>query len=182
VKRRIGPERVLIVDGYNVLNARKHMDGAGALADARDSLIARLQDYAGFSGQKIILVFDAWQGDRRSRSVEEHGSVQVVFTQKGETADRYIERFCDEYADKIEYRQAEVRVATSDALEQTIVLGRGATRLSSRELLLEMQQVRNSGVSRTQQTATLKRSTVADRIPADIVERMRAMVREGSKE
>jgi hypothetical protein len=45
-----------------------------------------------------------------------------------------------------------------------------------------MQQVRNSGVSRTQQTATLKRSTVADRIPADIVERMRAMVREGSKE
>ena len=110
----------------------------------------------------------------------QHG--QVVFTQKGETADHYIERLCDEYADKIQYRQAEVRVATSDALEQTIVLGRGATRLSSRELLLEMQQVRNSGVSRTQQTATLKRSTVADRIPADIVERMRAMVREGSKE
>ena len=182
MKRRSGPERVLIVDGYNVLNARRHMEGAGALADARDALIARLQDYAGFSGQRIILVFDAWQGDRRSRSVEEHGSVQVVFTQKGETADRYIERLCDEYADKIAYRQAEVRVATSDALEQTIVLGRGAVRMSSRELLMEMQQVRDSGVTRTKQTATLKRSTVEDRIPADVMERMRAMVRGGSKD
>lgn len=182
MKRRIGPERVLIVDGYNVLNARRHIEGTSALADARDALIAQLQDYAGFSGQRVVLVFDAWQGDRMARSIEEHGSVQVVFTQKGETADRYIERLCDEYADKIEYRQAEVRVATSDALEQTIILGRGATRLSSRELLLEMQQVRSSGVSRTQQTATLKRSTVEDRIPADLVERMRAMVREGSKD
>ena len=182
MKRHAGPQRVLIVDGYNVLNARRHMEGAGALADARDSLIARLQDYAGFSGQKVIVVFDAWQGDRRSRSVEEHGNVQVVFTQKGETADHYIERLCDDYADRIEYRQAEVRVATSDALEQTIVLGRGAVRMSSRELLLEMQQVRDSGVTRTKQAQTLKRSMVEDRIPADILERMRAMVREGSKD
>lgn len=182
MKRRGGPERVLIVDGYNVLNARKRVDGSMALADARDALIHQLQDYAGFSGQKIILVFDAWQGDRRSRTEEIHGSVRVVFTQKGETADHYIERLCDEYADRIEYRQAEVRVATSDALEQTIVLGRGAVRMSSRELLLEMQQVRSSGVTRTQQTAVLRRSTVADRLPADLVERMRAMVRESSKD
>jgi len=182
VKRRIGPERVVIVDGYNVLNARRQIEGTSALADARDTLIAQLQDYAGFSGQTVIVVFDAWQGDRRSRSVEEHGNVRVVFTQKGETADHYIERLCDEYAERIEYRQAEVRVATSDALEQTIVLGRGAGRMSSRELLMEMQQVRSSGVTRTQQAATLKRSTVGDRLPADLVERMRAMVREGSKD
>lgn len=182
MKRGAGPERVLIVDGYNVLNARRHIEGATALADARDALIHQLQDYAGFSGQKIVLVFDAWQGDRKSRSEEQHGSVRVVFTQKGETADRYIERLCDEYADRIHYRQTEVRVATSDALEQTIVLGRGAVRMSSRELLMEMQQVRSSGVSRTQQTAMLKRATVADRISADLLERMRAMVREGSKD
>ena len=80
------------------------------------------------------------------RSVEHHGGVEVVFTQKGETADRYIERLCDELGEDIEYRRKEVRVATSDNLEQTIVLGRGATRLSSRELLLEMQQVRSTGV------------------------------------
>lgn len=182
MKRRVGPERVLIVDGYNVLNARKHVTGPAALGDARDALIHQLQDYAGFSDQKIILVFDAWQGDRKSRTEEMHGNVQVVFTQKGETADRYIERLCDEYAERIQYRQSEVRVATSDALEQTIVLGRGAVRMSSRELLLEMQQVRSSGVIRTTQAVTLKRSTVEDRIPASLLEKMRAMVREGSKD
>ena len=180
MKRRIGPERVLIVDGYNVLNARRHLDGASALADARDALIAQLQDYAGFSGQRIVLVFDAWQGDRQSRSEEDHGRVRVVFTRKGETADHYIERLCDGFADDIEARRVEVRVATSDALEQTIVLGRGATRLSSRELLLEMQQVRQNGVERRPQPS--KRSTVGDRLPEHIVRKMRDMVREGSEE
>lgn len=175
----IGPKRIMIVDGYNVLNARKHMSDATALADARDKLIRELQDYAGFSGQSVVLVFDAWQGDRKTRSEEEHGAVKVVFTQKGETADRYIERLCDEYADDIDYRRAEVRVATSDALEQTIILGRGATRISSRELLLEMQQVRSHGVSSVQTQKTMKRSMVEDRIPRDVLEKLREMARRG---
>jgi len=173
VKRHAGPQRVLIVDGYNVLNARRHMGNAAVLADARDALIRDLQDYAGFSGQKIVVVFDAWQGDRMQRSVEHHGNVEVVFTQKGEIADRYIERLCDDMTEDIEYRRKEVRVATSDNLEQTIILGRGATRLSARELLLEMQQVRSTGV-KSMPTAS-KRSTVADRIPADVLEKMRAI-------
>jgi len=177
VKRRTGPQRVLIVDGYNVLNVRRHLGSAAALADARDALIHDLQNYAGFSGQKIVVVFDAWQADRMTRSVEEHGSVQVVFTQKGETADRYIERLCDEYAEDIEYRRKEVRVATSDGLEQTIVLGRGATRLSSRELLMEMDQVRSHGV-RAASAPKVTRSTVEDRIPAEIMEKMRRIGRE----
>ena len=98
MRGRNGPERVLIVDGYNVLNARRHLGGGEQLADARDALIHELQDYAGFSGQRIVLVFDAWQSDRTRRTVEERGQVQVVFTQKGETADHYIERLCDGYA------------------------------------------------------------------------------------
>lgn len=173
-------EKLLIVDGYNVLGAWPDLSRGRPLADARDELIRRLHDYAGYSGQKIILVFDAWQSERLARTEEQHGSLSVVFTQKGEMADHYIERLCDGFADDIEARRMEVRVATSDALEQTIILGRGATRLSSRELLLEMQQVRAHGVSRAQ-TAP-KRSTVADRIPAEVVERMRSMVREGSKD
>ena len=175
MSRGAGPERILIVDGYNVLNARRQVDGAQALADAREKLLAELQDYAGFSGQKVVLVFDAWQADRRMRSVEQHGSVTVVFTQKGETADHYIERLCDEYAEAVEYRRAEVRVATSDALEQTIVLGRGATRISSRELLLEMRQVRVAGVDSIPRPA--QRSTVGDRLPAHIVEKLRKIGR-----
>lgn len=181
MRREKGPKRVLIVDGYNVLNARRHVIGPQALADARDALLHELQDYAGYSGQRIILVFDAWQGDRARRTVEESGGVQVVFTQKGETADHYIERLCDSFAADIEYRRIEVRVATSDALEQTIVLGRGAARMSARELLMEMQTVRAQGAAPA--AKVIKRSTVADRIPKQVVDRMWEMVRQdASKE
>lgn len=170
------PERMLIVDGYNVLNQRRRLSDSASLADARDALIDELMNYAGYSGQKVVLVFDAWQGDRMSRSVEKRGAVNVVFTQKGETADHYIERLCDSLSADIEYRRVEVRVATSDALEQTIVLGRGAIRLSSRELLLEMEQTR--GHSAAKPVRPEKRSTLGDRIPGHILQKMREMTRE----
>ena len=176
MSRGKAPERVLIVDGYNVLNARRHITGAQQLADARDALIREMQDYAGYSGQRIVLVFDAWQGDRTTRSHEHYGSVEVVFTQKGEIADHYIERLCDEYADKIEYRQMEVRVATSDALEQTIILGRGATRISSRELLREMGEVRGLG-GKPAAPKPVKRFTIEDRISPKLLSQMRAMAK-----
>ena len=175
MRRRNGPERVLIVDGYNVINARRKEDGARGLADARDRLIADLQDYAGFSGQRIVVVFDAWQADRATRSVESYGQVEVVFTQKGEIADHYIERLCDSYAEDVEYRRKEVRVATSDALEQTIILGRGATRISSRELLREMSEVRTGGTN--DKVRPMRRFTVEDRLSEETVARMRAMAR-----
>ncbi|MBE5807189.1 MAG: NYN domain-containing protein [Clostridiales bacterium] len=170
------PERVMIVDGYNVINARRHVTGSMQLADARDQLIREMQDYAGYSGQRIILVFDAWQGDRDRRSREKYGAVEVVFTQKGEIADHYIERLCDEMADDIDMRRMEVRVATSDALEQTIVLGRGATRISSRELLTEMGMVRGTATAR-QAVKPMGRTTIGDRLGAETVERMRAIAR-----
>lgn len=89
------PKRVLIVDGYNVINVRKPVRDSAALEDERRALIERLHDYAGFSGQKIILVFDAWLSDRLLRSEETLGDLKVVFTMRGETADCYIERLCD---------------------------------------------------------------------------------------
>ena len=81
--------RVLIVDGYNVLNAWKDVQSmdAGSLSDARDALAARLMDYAGFSGQKVVLVYDAYLGDRRARTEERTGPLTVVYTQKKDTAD-----------------------------------------------------------------------------------------------
>ena len=170
------PERVMIVDGYYVINARRHITGSMQLADARDRLIREMQDYAGYSGQRIILVFDAWQGDRDRRSHERYGAVEVVFTQKGEIADHYIERLCDELADDIDYRRIELRVATSDALEQTIVLGRGATRISSRELLTEMGMVRGTAAA-AQSVKPLRRSTIGDSLRPEIIEKMRAIAR-----
>ena len=167
--------RILIVDGYNVINVRKPVRESLVLEDARRKLTDRLHDYAGWSGQQIIVVYDAWLSDRTQRSVEERGPLKVVFTMKGETADCYIERLCDELEDDIRMRRAEVRVATSDFLEQTIAFGRGAGRISSRELLMEMDMARD--VRGPKVSSTGKRSsTVADRLPEDIrmrLERMR---------
>ena len=79
-------KRVLIVDGYNVINVRKPVRESRGLEDARRALTDKLHDYAGWSGQRIILVYDAWLSDRMQRSVEERGPLQVVFTIRAEEA------------------------------------------------------------------------------------------------
>ena len=157
--------RVLIVDGYNVLNAwRANLAGRG-IDDAREALTAYLQNYAGYTGQQVIVVYDAWLSDRKTRTIEKTGALSVVFTQKGETADHYIERLCDHYARDIALDRLEVRVATSDLVEQTVILGRGATRVSAREILCEMDQVSRQSAPNCGKPAAPTRSVVADRIP-----------------
>ena len=165
------PRRMLIVDGYNIINARRSGGGMDSysLADAREKLLSDLMDYAGYSAQQVVLVFDAWMSDRLTRTEEQHGAVTLVYTQKGEIADRYIERLCDDLAADIEYRRVEVRVASSDALEQTIVLGRGATRLSARELMYEMRAMRDEGIRHAAPARPVGlRSAIGDRLPEDV--------------
>ena len=164
------PRRILIVDGYNIINARRGGGGMDSysLADARERLVSDLMDYAGYSAQQVIVVFDAWMSDRDRRTEEKRGDVTVVYTQKGEIADRYIERLCDDMAGDIELRRVEVRVASSDALEQTIVLGRGASRMSARELMMEMNQLRESGIRRVIEKPAVRRSTIGERLPEDV--------------
>ena len=173
------PQRILIVDGYNIINAsRAGGMNADSLAEARDRLTDALMDYAGWSGQQVILVFDAWMSDRTTRTEESRGAVKVVYTQKGEIADRYIERLCDEYARDIEYRRVEVRVASSDALEQTIVLGRGATRMSARELMIEMQAMRSEGIRRAAPSRPSgKKSAIGERISPETRRKLEEMKR-----
>lgn len=168
--------RILIVDGYNVINVRKPVRESLQLEEARRKLTDRLHDYAGFSGQQVILVYDAWQSGRAQRSVEEWGSLRVVFTMKGETADCYIERLCDALEQEISLRRAEVRVATSDRVEQTIAFGRGAVRLSSRELLLEMEMASRSRSDHSR-SAGGRGATVMERLPQDVRTRLEALRR-----
>lgn len=171
------PRRLLIVDGYNVINARRSggaMDSY-SLADAREKLVGDLMDYAGYSGQDVVLVFDAWMSDRTTRTEEKRGAVTVVYTQKGEIADRYIERLCDELTSDIELHRLEVRVASSDALEQTIVLGRGASRMSSRELMFEMSQLRNDGIRRVIEKPVARRATIGERLSPSVRAKLEEM-------
>ena len=177
------PKRLLIVDGYNVINARRgavtgapgSVEASYSLADAREKLVGELMDYAGYSDQQVVVVFDAWMSERERRTEERRGAVTVVYTQKGEIADRYIERLCDELAADIELHRLEVRVASSDALEQTIVLGRGASRLSARELMFEMGQLREAGIRHTIQRPVARRSTIGERLSEDVRRRLDEM-------
>ena len=173
-------QKLLIVDGYNVLGAWPEMSKGRPLADARDDLIRRLHDYAGYTGQKVILVFDAWQSDRMARTEEDHGQLSVVFTQKGETADHYIERLCDANARKVELGRLELRVATSDGVEQTVVMGRGAVRLSSRELIREIGQSRSAGAAYTKPVFKSTRSTIMDSVSEDVRKQLEKL-RRGEK-
>lgn len=170
--------RLLIVDGYNVLNAWRpevNKTDARTLSDARELLAERLMDYAGFSGQRVVLVYDAWMSDRAKRSEETRGPVSVVYTRKGETADHYIEKLCARNARDAELGILEMRVATSDRIEQTLILGRGATRLSARELLSEMEHTARAGRA-TFMPDRPARTTVMDRLDAEtrrLLEKMR---------
>ncbi|MDO4739269.1 MAG: NYN domain-containing protein [Eubacteriales bacterium] len=172
---------LLIVDGYNVLNAWRGKLKNMPLADARDDLIHALADYAGYTGQQIVLVFDAWKSERIARTIEHvPATLQVVFTRRGETADHYIERMCEEVRDRVEYGRLTLRVATSDSIEQTLVMGRGAIRISARELLREIETMRDPDVQRKVLPVRAKSaggSTVMDRLPEETRRRLEKMRR-----
>lgn len=143
----------LLVDGYNIIFA---WDELKALAkenidSARDALIEILGNYQGYRKCTVIAVFDAYKVKGGQRRVEKHGDVTVVFTQEAETADTYIERTTYELTNRgsaeslgitIEKgRKYRVRVATSDRLEQMIILGNNAMRVSAQEFKAEVEQV-----------------------------------------
>ena len=132
---------LLYVDGYNIIGAWTVAERESwPLDESRDRLAHLLADYAGYTEQEVWLVFDGYKGDKIVRSIEHRDGLTIVFTKQGETADQYIERACHEMP---KYRIA--RVATSDSTEQTVILGRGATRMSARELLLELSRERRGG-------------------------------------
>ncbi|WP_124726381.1 NYN domain-containing protein [Staphylospora marina] len=124
-------EEWLVVDGYNVIGADPRVRWQPRnLEEQRSRLITALSEYQAMSGQKVFIVFDAHHAaGAGSEQVLEQ--VTVFFTRRDETADEFIERFVKQF--KSPHRV--IYVATSDYLEQRMVFGQGAYRLSSRELL-----------------------------------------------
>ena len=133
--RREGPE-YLLVDGYNVIFAWDELKEMAAknLEAARNMLMDILCNYQGFKKCVVILVFDAYKVKGNPGSVERYKNIHVVYTKEAETADTYIERATYEIA-----RENRVRVATSDNLEQLIILGHGAVRVAAADLKTEVE-------------------------------------------
>ncbi len=133
------PERsYLLVDGYNILFAWDRLQGAARehIGRAREMLIRSLVNYQALRGCNLIVVFDAYKVTGGVERIEQVGGIHVVYTKEAEIADVYIEKA----ARALEGQRVEVRVATSDALEQVIILGKGALRVSARTFIAELVQ------------------------------------------
>ena len=133
----IAPE-YLLVDGYNIIFAWDELNTLSkeSLDAARHKLMDILCNYQGFQKCVLILVFDAYRVPGSPGSIEQYHNIHVVYTKEAETADMFIERVTHEIG-----RNRRVRVATSDGMEQIIILGHGALRVSARMFHEEVQNV-----------------------------------------
>lgn len=137
-RKQKGEKEYLLVDGYNVIFAWDDLKALAAvnIDSARDKLIDVMSNYQGYVGCELILVFDAYKVKQNSGSITKHGNIHVVYTKEAETADMYIEKTTHELG-----RKYKVTVASSDGLEQLIIMGQGALRMSSRGLREEVERV-----------------------------------------
>lgn len=151
-KKRL--RHILFVDGYNVINSWEHLRERKeeSLEVARDELENILEEYMRYNKEKIILVYDGHliKGNQGEKKVIK--DLEIVFTKENITADSYIERAVANmpYGYK-------VRVATSDLAEQSLIFQRGASRLSSRELAIEIENSK-----RTQKRISNKMNMIND--------------------
>ena len=121
-------KKYLLIDGYNMIFAWEELKrlASSDLKAARDKLLDIVSNYAGFVDDKVIVVFDAYKVPGGQRQIYRYNNLDVIFTKEAETADLYIEQAAHELT-----RKYEVTVATSDAIEQVIIFGAGAHRLSA---------------------------------------------------
>ena len=86
------------------------------------------------------------------KAIQYH-NIHVVYTREAETADQYIERTVHKIG-----RKHNVTVATSDGLEQIIIMGQGAARISARgfkeEIASAKQQMREEWQERRDSSKT----------------------------
>lgn len=132
-------EEYLLVDGYNIIFAwpeLKELADADVRA-AQTKLMDVLSNYQGYKKCTLILVFDAYKVEGHQEEVLTYHNIHVVYTKEAETADQYIEKTVHKIG-----RQHQVTVATSDGLEQIIIMGQGASRISARGLKEEIEETR----------------------------------------
>jgi predicted RNA-binding protein with PIN domain len=128
----------LLVDGYNVIHAWSSLKKLvpDHLDIARQQLLDIMCNYQGYKQNVVIIVFDAYKVKDNPGTVEKYDNIYVVYTKEAQTADAYIERTTHALG-----KEYNILVATSDAMEQLIVVGLGARRISSQELEIEVEYI-----------------------------------------
>lgn len=163
---------ILIVDGYNIIGAwpelRELKDKD--LSSARDRLIEKMAEYQGYSGYRVIIVFDAHYVKGTEKKYK-NSKVEVIFTRNNETADEHIEKLAIDLSNI----KTQIHVATSDFTEQWVIFGQGALRKSARELLNEMKLIESSiekKVKKIQSNKPVSKISLSDEM-AEIFEKWR---------
>ncbi|MDR0272864.1 MAG: NYN domain-containing protein [Clostridiales bacterium] len=165
----------LLVDGYNVIHANAALAAVAAdsLEAARKKLCDALCEFRALSRYRIVVVFDAHLVAGGIGSVETHRTIKVVFTREAETADHYIERATYKLAAK---KTQKITVATSDTMEQLIIMGSGASRISAEDLWTEIETARAETLARYNKTRPIKKNPIEgflDKETARILDEMR---------
>lgn len=143
------------MDGYNIIFAWEDLNQLAKvnIEGARNKLMDILCNYQGYKKCTLILVFDAYKVEGNQGEVQKYHNIHVVYTREAETADQYIEKTVHEIG-----RKYQVTVATSDALEQVIILGQGAARMSAANLREEVelmnQEIREHYIEKTKKSST----------------------------
>ena len=168
----------LLVDGYNIIFAWEDLKELSKIniEGARNKLMDILCNYQGYKKCTLILVFDAYKVPGFGGEIMKYHNIHVVFTKEAETADQYIEKAVHEMAQK-----HKVTVATSDWLEQKIIMGAGANRMSAKGLLEDIvamqEEIREEHLNKTKKSSQY----LFDNLSEDMAELMED-VRHGRRE
>lgn len=154
----------LLVDGYNIIFAWKELSSLAEdnIEAAKSSLITQLCNYQGTKKMNLILVFDAYRVEGGKGSVVKEGGIYVVHTREAETADQYIEKTTHELK-----KNYNVTVATSDGLEQVIIMSQGALRMSAKDLYIEVNSNNKEIYQRINQDKPVKNNMLIDNIDSE---------------
>ena len=168
-----------LIDGYNMIGAWPEFRTSPDISHSREKLVEMLADFAGFTGSRVTVVFDGYKGDKKQTSIEEVAGVTVVYTRRNETADHYIERTVDERMRVLpRYGAAAIRVATSDATEQSVIFLRGAIRVPAKEMRLLLRQAKGEQSARPAARKKQGVLTFEDRLSPEVREKLEKLRRE----
>lgn len=164
----------LIVDGYNIINAWDDLKEISKkdLEQSREKLNEILSEYASFKGVYTIVVYDAYKVKNSMYREVESGNLKVVYTKEKQTADSYIEKLIAEFGPK---KHLNIKVATDDMVEQQMILGKGGSRISTRELLIEIENSKKKMDKKTKSIKISKNTldSIVDNETLEKLERIR---------
>lgn len=169
-------KRTIIVDGYNVLRSGsryKNIEGPDYTDDffnaAREKLFNDVASYAG-QGARVTVVFDGGNNALSSGETERVGSVRVIFSRSGQSADNVIEKLAREARERGE----EVTVITSDSTVQNTVYSAGVNRMSAEGFCREVQMFYQD-VEEDSKPEISRKHTLAERIDPKALEKLLAL-------